>query len=419
MHHLLNFLTKVEVKIDAADGVETRDAQGRIIEQNQISILDVWEPLKDFLIQFIFASSTPLDIIDPSIKVNASGAGDMKTETATIDVGDIKLCFDSNDLYIYYGFMQLLRKKQFTGKLLHFYFLGEERTVTTKVNIAKLEQIDVGEIEPTLDGRSINGKNFIENAISAIKDDCIETITGDYELKSIQKIVYLIKAYIGQEKSIDHLFNFPPALTKHNEIKKELKDDNLLEDGFLIHHAEFRVPGINFFNLGDENKYYALNEVIRSFIVNYGIAFGSYDALTKCFNCGRVILPQKKSHRSFCSQKCRSLNHKIELGEKKFACLDRQRKWFAYNLFKDFEEAKTHYEEGTITIPTNECKICERYWDVGKIPGGICDVFVKKYGIENPKKNEWIEEEMLKLAEKTVDEEKVFAEEVAKLMAKK
>lgn len=399
MHHLIDFLSEVESRIDAA---ENGAKEGNVA--NKVTILSVWESLKDFLDQFVEASGIPLKGRELSIKIE--GSEDGTNESAIIDVGKIKLTLDLNDLYGYYHLLQLLRKKQYTGKIFHFFLLGEERTVTTKISLGESNKPKTGKLDATLDGRLLGEKLFVNNAIEAVKNDFNVTKSGSYELKSDHKQVFLIKAYIGQEKGIHDLFELPPALEKINETKIKL------EDGILIHHAEYIVPGINFLNCSDNNEYFTLNEVIRSFIINYGIAIGNYDAITRCFICRKIILPKKKSHRSFCSPKCRSVNHMIEFGKDKFACFERQKQWFSYNLSLNGKDVYA-------TIDTDNCKECERYCEYGRIPGGTCEIFVKKYGVENSKKVKWILEEEIKFAKKMADEEKTFAEEFQKLKAQK
>lgn len=407
MHHLVDFLSEVEFRIDEAERIKKAANKAKDKDQKPVCLQDVWKSLEKFLNQFLVASGIQLKSNELSIYVEWIDSGDGKIEQATIDMGDIKLTLDSHDLYRYYGLMQILRKRQYTGKYFHFFLLGEERTVTSKISLGKANKSKFRKPEPTLDGRSLGEKLFVNNAIAAIKEDYKITFSGSYKLESDHKQVYLVKAFIGEEKGLQHLFKLPPALPKINEKKMKL------EDGFLIHHAEYRVPGINFFNCNDNNQYYALNEVIRSFIINYGIAIGSYDAITRCYICRKIILPKKKCHRSFCSKKCGSISHKIEFGKDKFACFERQKQWFSYNL--SLNSNKDVYA----TIETNNCKECEIYWEFGKIPGGICEVFIKKYGIENPKKEKWIQEEEIKLAKKIADQEEAFAEEFSKLKAKK
>lgn len=406
MHHLMEFLSEVELRIDEAERIKKTDNLEKIKDQQPVCIQDVRKSLELFLYQFLEASGKKLKINEISIYVDREGIGDGEIEKVTIHMGNIKLTLDSHDLYRYYGLMQILRKKQYTGKYFHFFLLGEERTITSSVALGMENKINVSELESTMDGRSLGEKLFMDNAIAAIKDDLKVTQLGSYQLKSTHNQVYIIKAYIGQEKGLHHLFELPPTLTKFHEMKIKPEGE------FLIHHAEYRVPGVNFLNCSNDNEYYALNEVIRSFIINYGIAIGSYDAITRCYICGKIILPKKKSHRSFCSPKCRSINHKIEFGEDKFACFENQKQWFSYNL-------SLHGKDVYATIDTDNCKECERYWEYEKVPGGTCEVFIKQYGIENPKKEKWIQEEEIKLAKKIADQEEAFAEEFSKLKAQK
>ena len=406
MHDLLDFLSEVELRIDEEERIKKADIKAKDKDQKSVCIQDIWKSLEIFLNQFLEASGMYKKNNELSIHVDWEGSGDGDIEQATIDMGDIKLTLDSHDLYRYYGLMQILRKKQYTGKYFHFFLLGEERAITSSVALGAANKIKVSELESTMDGRSLGEKLFMDNAIAAIKNDFKVTKSGSYQLKSTHNQVYLIKAFIGQEKGLHHLFELPPALTKINEMKIKLEDD------FLIHHAEYRVPGVNFLNCDNGNEYYSLNEVIRSFIINYGIAIGSYDAITRCSICRKIILPKKKSHRSFCSPKCRSINHKIEFGEDKFACFEKQKQWFSYNL-------SLHGKDVYATIDTDNCKECERYWEYEKVPGGTCEVFIKQYGIENPKKEKWIQEEESKLAKKIADQEEAFAEEFSKLKPQK
>ncbi len=173
------------------------------------------------------------------------------------------------------------------------------------------------------------------------------------------------------------------------------------------------MPGINYSNWKVTHDDHTLNEVIRSFIISYGIAFGTYDAITRCYNCRKLILPKTKFHRSFCSKSCRSENHKIEFGRDKYACFERQKKWYSYYI------KNKHGQNIYATIETDKCKDCERFWEFEKIPGGLCDVFSKVYGVENIKKNKWVHEQEVKLAQKNAEEEKSFAEEFYKLKANK
>jgi len=413
MHHLLKFFSEVETRIDEVDGINKERDKTSKKKERPISILDVWESLEKFLGHFIYASASPIDMLDMSIELNPSGAGDKEIEVGIINMGGIKLTINSNDLFLYYGLLKHLQKRPFTGKLMHFYFLGEERKITTKINYP--------ELETTLDGRSISEKSFIKNSVAAIKDNFYSSQIGAYKLESSNQTEFILRAYLEQEKALDHLFSLPPALTRFNERKVLIKDDKYLEEELLFHHAEFRVPGINFLNSRKVERAYTLNEVIRSFIINYGISFGSFDSLTKCFTCGKIILPKKKAHQSFCSQRCRSINHKDDFGEKNFACLERQRQWFSYHLTLRKNKGKKEDEEQEIvyaTIDTSNCRDCERYWQFEKIPGGICDVFVKKYKIENPNKEQLIHEEEVKLQKKIAAQEKALVEELSKTIKK-
>lgn len=407
MHYLLDFLTEVETKIDWSERVEIDGSLEGWEDLKKVSILDFWESLKKFLGQFSEASGIPLKDNDLSISIDLDGKGHTQSELAVIYIGDVQLRLEFDDLYRYYGMMKFLRRGQYTGNIFHFFFLGEERTVTSKITIGDIRNVEAGELESTLDGRILGEKLFVNNAISAIKDDFKITKSGSYELESNQKQVYLLKGYIGQEKGTQHLFSLPPALSRINETKMEF------EKGHLIHHAEFRVPGINYSNWLQNDGSHTLNEVIRSFIVQYGIAYGGFDAITKCHVCGKTILPKKKSHRSFCSKKCRSINHRIEFGKDEFACFERQKQWFSY------QRSLLSNTDAYATIDTDNCKGCERYWRFEKIPGGMCDVFNYAYQMTNINKGNWIKDQKVKLVQKIAEENKAFQEEFEKLSNQK
>ena len=253
------------------------------------------------------------------------------------------------------------------AKVFPFQFLGEERTTTSRIFLKCINEIDFNKFD-VWDGRVITEKTFAKEAAKANKDGSAFSKSKDYELETRNEMKFLVSSHISDRNPVTYLFSLPPSLQKFNEKKKTY------ENGNNLHGAEYNIPDIKAINWKfsyeqeKTGKYYRLNEIIRSIIVYYGIAFVNYNAITTCYVCERILMPEKKKEPTFCSQDCRNINHPEtygEWGKYKYECRRRQTGHFQY------------YVKG-ISIEPEVCKNCLDYDELEMSVGGTCKEFINK-----------------------------------------
>ncbi len=98
-------------------------------------------------------------------------------------------------------------------------------------------------------------------------------------------------------------------------------------------------------------------DVVKSIIVNYQLAFGSFKRLIVCKNCQKLTFEKKENSKEFCGKKCRSKYSKDNENRDNFLCRNRQNAWITNRYDK---LAEKHYDKvkNVLGVQKDQCDNC-------------------------------------------------------------
>jgi len=114
-------------------------------------------------------------------------------------------------------------------------------------------------------------------------------------------------------------------------------------------------------------------QIARAVLVNFHIAFGSFERIKNCQECGNLFFEKKKGSRIYCSVECKAEYNNKLFGLEKRRCIENQNVWIRRELdnskYIDIEQ-----DEFTIDgVKRGECRKCEKCQKAG-----YCSVLINK-----------------------------------------
>ena len=99
-------------------------------------------------------------------------------------------------------------------------------------------------------------------------------------------------------------------------------------------------------------------QIFRSILINYYTAFGSFDRIKSCFQCGNLFFEKKKTAGRFCGRICTKRNS--DGPPDRYNCRMKQNRWLNYRYTYD-NKIDTSNLPDRKTIKKNECADCIVY----------------------------------------------------------